>query len=204
MQNVIYTIRVTNNDFQPNRVAKILFRIVQLNVMFTNCGMPCCAKNIRCHHLYMWEEIMAKLISWPFMLSWIESTVNWLKTRNLLRNADPSIPYKIGYKPEIYRTAPQYPHVLNRGYFHIEEFPLYFVRSLSCVLRQNFLPYKLFGSQLLMFFYRTWVPFKSIKKRKRSAVDYKILPCFDSLTVLLSVFNIDHEGRKKLFWFIRF
>lgn len=130
--------------------------------MFTNCGMPCCAKNLRCHHLYMWEEIMAKLISSPFMLSWIESTVNWLKTRNLLRNADPSIPYKIGYKPEIYRTAPQYPHVLNRGYFHIEEFPLYFVRSLSCVLRQNFLPYKLFGSQLLMFFYRTWVPFKSI------------------------------------------
>lgn len=161
-------------------------------------------KNLRCHHLYMWEEIMAKLISSPFMLSWIESTVNWLKTRNLLRNADPSIPYKIGYKPEIYRTAPQYPHVLNRGYFHIEEFPLYFVRSLSCVLRQNFLPYKLFGSQLLMFFYRTWVPFKSIKKRKRSAVNYKILPCFDSLTVLLSVFNIDHEGRKKLFWFIRF
>ena len=145
--------------------------------MFTNCGMPCCAKNLRCHHLYMWEEIMAKLISSPFMLSWIESTVNWLKTRNLLRNADPSIPYKIGYKPEIYRTAPQYPHVLNRGYFHIEEFPLYFVRSLSCVLCQNFLPYKLFGSQLLMFFYRTWVPFKSIKKRKRSAVNYKILPC---------------------------
>lgn len=72
------------------------------------------------------------------MLSWIESTVNWLKTRNLLRNADPTIPYKIGYKPEIYRTAPQYPHVLNSGYFHIEEFPLYFVRSLSCVLRQKF------------------------------------------------------------------
>ena len=147
---------------------------------------------------------MAKRISSPFMLSWIESTVNWLKTRNLLRNADPSIPYKIGYKPEIYRTAPQYPHVLNRGYFHIEDFHYisFVLYRVSCV--RNFLAYKLFGSQLLMFFYRTWVPFKSIKKRKRSAVNYKILPCFDSLTALFSVLNIDHEGRKKLFSFIRF
>lgn len=83
--------------------------------------------------------------------------------------------------------------------FHYISFVLY---RVSCV--RNFLPYKLFGSQLLMFFYRTWVPFKSIKKRKRSAVNYKILPCFDSLTALFSVLNIDHEGRKKLFWFIRF
>ena len=83
--------------------------------------------------------------------------------------------------------------------FHYISFVLYRVSYV-----RNFLAYKLFGSQLLMFFYRTWVPFKSIKKRKRSAVNYKILPCFDSLTVLLSVFNIDYEGRKKLFWFIRF
>ena len=83
--------------------------------------------------------------------------------------------------------------------FHYISFVLY---RVSCV--RNFLAYKLFGPQLLMFFYRTWVPFKSIKKRKRSAVNYKILPCLDSLTALFSVLNIDHEGRKKLFWFIRF
>lgn len=75
--------------------------------------------------------------------------------------------------------------------FHYISFVLY---RVSCV--RNFLAYKLFGSQLLMFFYRTWVPFKSIKKRKRSAVNYKILPCFDSLTALFSVLNIDHEGVK--------
>ena len=34
MQNVIYTIRVTNNDFQPNRVAKIL---LQRNVQTLEC-----------------------------------------------------------------------------------------------------------------------------------------------------------------------
>lgn len=61
-----------------------------------------------------------------------------VKNQKSFKECRPSIPYKIGYKPEIYRTAPQYPHVLNRGYFHIEEFPLYFVRSLSCVLRQKF------------------------------------------------------------------
>lgn len=83
--------------------------------------------------------------------------------------------------------------------FHYISFVLY---RVSCV--RNFLAYKLFGSQLPMFFYRTWVPFKSIKKRKRSAVNYKILLCFDSLTALFSVLNIDHEGRKKLFSFIRF
>ena len=44
--------------------------------------------------------------------------------------------------------------------FHCISFVLY---RVSCV--RNFLAYKLFGSQLLMFFYRTWVPFKSIKKR---------------------------------------
>lgn len=37
MQNVIYTIRVTNNDFQPNRVAKILFELLQRNVQTLEC-----------------------------------------------------------------------------------------------------------------------------------------------------------------------
>lgn len=60
--------------------------------------------------------------------------------------------------------------------FHYISFVLY---RVPCI--RNFVVYKLFGSQLLLFFYRTWVPFKSIKKRKRTAVNYIILLCFDSL-----------------------
>ena len=125
--------------------------------------------------LYMWEEIMAKLISSPFMLSWIESTVNWLKTRNLLRNAAPLYRIKLvtnqkyTERPLNTRTC-LIVHIFILKNFHYISFVLY---RVSCV--RNFLAYKLFGSQLLMFFYRTWVPFKSIKNRKRSAVNYKIL-----------------------------
>lgn len=110
-----------------------------------------------------------------------------------MRNTDPSIPYKIGYKPEIYRPAPQYPHVRNRGYWRISTiFRSFFI---VCLASEIFSLVNC-GSQLLSFFYRTWVPFKSIKKRKRRAVNYKILPCFDSLIVLFQFRILNMKGVK--------
>lgn len=212
MTNLTCKMWFTRYDLQITIFSLIELRrycseLLQHNDQILECHVV--QKNLRCHHLYisvyMWEEIMAKLIdSIPLMLSWIKSTVNWLKPEIFWGIPTPLYRIKLVTNQKILR---------GRSVYYIPTGPsraqswIFLYWRISTIFRSFFIVYlasEIFslincGSQLLSFFYRTWVPFKSIKKRKRRAVSlFRFIDCF------IPVSNIKHEGCKNLFWFIRF
>ena len=124
--------------------------------------MPCCAKKpslpsplYQCLYVRRNNGKAHRLNTAYALLNQIHRKL--VKTRNLLRNTDPSIPYKIGYKPEnfegpvgiLYTDRPLTCAIVDifiLKNFHYISFVLY---RVSCV--RNFLAYKLWFAVAVVF-----------------------------------------------------